>query len=152
LADLFWANRQHAMIISVTLGLLYLACGIWEFFSVVGIAPLVVAKPDLLDSLIMLVISSVFLTGTRPLRRNEEEGIAFPIVGLILSTIVFALGLVVLLTNALGWALGLEDWEGWMPAMNVTMSTITYVGVLVVGVIMRVAKTTRRSAEEGARQ
>ncbi|RLI48405.1 MAG: hypothetical protein DRO73_09355, partial [Candidatus Thorarchaeota archaeon] len=119
MADLFWANRQHAMIISVTLGLLYLACGIWEFFSVVGIAPLVVAKPDLLDSLIMLVISSVFLTGTRPLRRNEEEGIAFPIVGLILSTIVFALGLVVLLTNALGWALGLEDWEGWMPAMNV---------------------------------
>jgi len=152
LADPFWANRQHAMVLSVTLGVLYLACGVWEFFSVVGIAPLDLARPDPLDSLIMLVIGSVFLTGTKPLRRNEEEGIAFPIVGLILSTIVFALGVVVLLTNAIGWALGLEDWEGWMPAMNVTMSLITYVGVLVVGIVMRVAKTTRKSVEEGARQ
>ncbi|MGQ4871060.1 MAG: hypothetical protein ACP6IT_04410 [Candidatus Thorarchaeota archaeon] len=152
MADPFWANRQHAMVLSVTLGVLYLATGIWEFLSVVGIAPLVVARPDPLDSLIMFVIGSVFLTGTKLLRRNKEEGIAFPIVGLILSTIVFALGLVVLLTNALGWALGLEDWEGWMPAMNITMSMITYVGVLVVGVIMRVAKTTRRSTEEGTRQ
>ena len=140
------------MILSVTLGVLYLATGIWEFLSVVGIAPQVVTRTDPLDSLIMLVIGSVFLTGTGPLRRNEEEGIAFPIVGLILSTIVFALGVVVFLTNALGWALALEDWEEWVPATNITMSMITYVGVLIVGIIMRFAKTTGRSTEEGIHQ
>ncbi len=68
---------------------------------------------DPFNSLMLIIVGSVFIAGTKSLAERKKEGYAFTIVGAILGAILFILQLLVLASNALGWALGFEDWRTW---------------------------------------
>jgi hypothetical protein len=68
----------------------------------------------------LMIVSMVFLAGVGPLRRNNREGYAYIAVGIFLAGILFALQLVTLATNYLGWILGFEDWIGWTLLSDMT--------------------------------
>jgi hypothetical protein len=67
-------------------------------------------------------VASVFLTGYKPLSQNNQEGYAFIAVGYILAAVMFALQVLVILTNALGWILQFEDWLAWNILNDITPS------------------------------
>ena len=85
------------------------------------IAPLV-GFSDLIGGFLLIIVASVFLTGVQPLSKNNQEGYAFIAVGYILAALLFALQILVILTNGFGWFLRFEDWIAWNIWTDITPS------------------------------
>jgi hypothetical protein len=100
-------------ILTLLVGLAYLIVGIFEILSSLHLIHPIVGFTDLLGGVLLIIISSVFLTGVKPLLKNDSEGYAFVAVGYILAALLFGLQILVILTNALGWFLHFEDWISW---------------------------------------
>ena len=105
-------SRLPAML-TLLVGLAYLIVGIFEILSSLHLIPPIVGFTDLLGGVLLIIISSVFLTGVKPLLENDSEGYAFVAVGYILAALLFGLQILVILTNALGWFLRFQDWLSW---------------------------------------
>jgi hypothetical protein len=102
------------------LGMVYLIGGLLWFIASIGIPIPFPAYPDPISSLMLMIVSMVFLAGVGPLHRNAREGYAFIAVGMFLAGILFVLQLVTLVTNYLGWILGFADWITWTLLSDVT--------------------------------
>jgi hypothetical protein len=100
-------------ILTLIIGLAYLIVGGLEVLSSMHLIPPIVGFTDLLGGVLLIIISSVFLTGVKPLLENDSEGYAFVAVGYILAALLFGLQILVILTNALGWFLRFNDWISW---------------------------------------
>ncbi|NHI88116.1 MAG: hypothetical protein EAX87_01265 [Candidatus Thorarchaeota archaeon] len=100
-------------ILTLLIGLAYLIVGGFEVLSSLHLIPPIVGFTDLLGGILLMIISSVFLTGVKPLLKNDQEGYAFVAVGYILAALLFGLQILVILTNALGWFLHFENWVSW---------------------------------------
>lgn len=100
-------------VLTLLVGLAYLMVGIFEVLSSLNLIPPIVGFTDLLGGVLLIIISSVFLTGVKPLLENDSEGYAFVAVGYILAALLFGLQILVILTNALGWFLRFQDWLSW---------------------------------------
>jgi hypothetical protein len=100
-------------ILTLLIGLAYFIVGIFEILSSLHLIPPIVGFTDLLGGVLLIIISSVFLTGVKPLLANDSEGYAFVAVGYILAALLFGLQILVILTNALGWFLRFQDWLSW---------------------------------------
>jgi hypothetical protein len=105
-------SRLPAML-TLLVGLAYLIVGIFEILSSLHLISPIVGFTDLLGGVLLIIISSVFLTGVKPLLENDSEGYAFVAVGYILAALLFGLQILVILTNALGWFLRFQDWLSW---------------------------------------
>ncbi|KXH72421.1 MAG: hypothetical protein AM326_03525 [Candidatus Thorarchaeota archaeon SMTZ-45] len=102
------------------LGMIYLIGGIlWFIVSFDAPIPFP-AGPDPIGSLVLVVVSVVFLAGVGPLRRKDRQGFAYIAVGMFLAGVLFALQLFIIATNFLGWILGFEDWLVWTLLSDVT--------------------------------
>ncbi|MFO7836722.1 MAG: hypothetical protein R6V83_08710 [Candidatus Thorarchaeota archaeon] len=108
------------MALSSLSGGVYTAVGVLILLSTVGIVPFAVGSGDILTGLMILVVGAVFLEGVKNLRDTVSEAAPFLIVGILLSSIVAGLQVAILLSNALGWIIGLEEWTEWNIASDLT--------------------------------
>jgi len=109
-------------LLTLAIGLGYFVVGIVQIFSSIGLIPPIVGFTDIIGGFLLIIVASVFLTGYRPLSENNQEGYAFIAVGYILAAVMFALQVLVILTNALGWILQFEDWLAWNIMNDITPS------------------------------
>ncbi|TFG30222.1 hypothetical protein EU527_14780 [Candidatus Thorarchaeota archaeon] len=109
-------------ILTLVAGISYGVVGVIQVLVSLGILPVIIGFTDLVGGLLLIIVGAVFLTGVRPLSNNEQEGYAFIAVGYILAAILFALQVMVIITNAMGWVLGYEDWLGWNILNDITPS------------------------------
>jgi hypothetical protein len=109
-------------ILTLSIGMGYLAVGIVQIMTSIGIIPPIIGFTDLIGGFLLIIVASVFLTGYKPLSQNNQEGYAFIAVGYILAAVMFALQVLVILTNALGWILQFEDWLAWNILNDITPS------------------------------
>lgn len=103
-------------------GLCYLAIGFIQILSSVGLIAPIIGFTDIVGGFLLIIVASVFLTGVKPLSNNDQEGYAYVAVGYILAAVMFALQVLVILTNALGWFLQFGDWLTWTIIDDLTPS------------------------------
>ncbi|MFW9907568.1 MAG: hypothetical protein ACFFEF_03260 [Candidatus Thorarchaeota archaeon] len=103
----FYANAVLGALYTI-IGFLYLILGFGYTFSLPG-------SSDMISSLMLVIVGSVYLTGLKPLRDRQFEGYAYTLVASGLAAVLFALHLIVIGTNALGRLLAFDDWINWSP-------------------------------------
>jgi len=122
LEDGTWPSR-----LALVVGLAYASVGTIQVFIALGFIAPIIGFTDLVGGLLLIIIAAVFLTGVKPLSRNEQEGYAFIAVGYILAAILFALQVLVIITNALGWFLRFNNWLQWNVLNDITPSLWLFV-------------------------
>ena len=108
--------------LALVVGLAYAVVGIIQVFVALGFIAPIAGFSDLVGGFLLIIVAAVFLTGVRPLSKDEQEGYAFIAVGYILAAVLFALQIMVIITNALGWLLRFEDWIAWNVFNDITPS------------------------------
>ncbi len=124
--------NKNAWPFPLILGMVYLTGGLLWFISSIGISFPFPSSSDPISSLMLMIVSMVFLAGVGPLRRGDREGFAYIAVGIFLAGILFVLQLFILATNSLGWILGFEDWLSWTPLSDITPTVWLF--LLIVGI------------------
>ena len=119
-------------IFSLAFGLLYLGVGTVELLTEFGLLSISFVSKDAIQSLMLLIVGTVFLSGTPTLYRRDREGYAFTLVGATLAALLFILQILVLGSNALGWILGFGDWVNWSIFSDLTTSVWLFALLLVV--------------------
>ncbi|MGY5863184.1 MAG: hypothetical protein RTV41_01125 [Candidatus Thorarchaeota archaeon] len=109
-------------LLTFVIGLGYFVVGVVQILSSIGIITPIVGFTDLIGGFLLVIVAAVFLTGYSPLSKNNQEGYAFIAVGYILAAVMFALQVLVILTNALGWLLRFDDWLAWNIINDITPS------------------------------
>ncbi len=109
-------------IFTLIIGLGYLIVGSVQVLSSISIITPIIGFSDLIGGFLLIIVALVFLTGVRPLSVNNQEGYAFIAVGYILAAVMFALQVLVIFTNALGWLFQFEDWLTWNIITDITPS------------------------------
>jgi hypothetical protein len=120
-------NGRWFSIFTLFIGICYLMVGFVQILSSVGIIAPISGFTDLVGGFLLMIVASVFLTGVKPLSKNNQEGYAYIAVGYILAAVMFALQVLVILTNALGWFLHFEDWLAWNIINDITPSLWMFV-------------------------
>jgi hypothetical protein len=138
-------DLKKAMPIALAIGLTYLIGGMLWFLASIGLQIPFPSSPDALSALMLVIISTVFLYGIKPLREGNREGFAFLFVGMILAGILFLLQLLIMGSNFLGWLLGLDDWSDWHVMSDVTPTVWLF---LMSGVFFSIARY-REEPHEG---
>jgi hypothetical protein len=139
-------------ILALLAGLAYAAVGILQVLVSFGFIPPIIGFTDILGGFLLIIIAAVFLTGVRPLSKDDQEGYAFIAVGYILAAILFALQVMVIITNALGWVLQFEDWLSWSIFNDITPSLWLFVILMTgTGVIWIVSNLREKLREEARR-
>jgi hypothetical protein len=117
-----WPSR-----LSLVVGVAYTVVGIIQICVALGFIAPIVGFTDLVGGFLLIIIAAVFFTGVKPLSKNEQEGYAFIAVGYILAAILFALQVLVIITNALGWFLRFNNWLQWNVLNDITPSLWLFV-------------------------
>ena len=146
-------GRWLAVLVFI-IGISYGVAGLLEMAVSLSFIPPIPGFNDFVGGLLLIIIASVFLTGVRPLLKNEQEGYAFIAVGYILAAILFALQIMVMITNALGWILRYQDWLNWNIINDITPSLwmfiilMTSTGVLWIFGNLREKLSPKRTVED----
>ncbi|MCD6263368.1 hypothetical protein J7L60_03030 [Candidatus Bathyarchaeota archaeon] len=103
---------------SALIGLLYAFLGFMEILTGLGLSggilsKILFMKGDMIAGAVLITTGVVYLAGVGSLSRGEREGLSFVVVGVLLSTVIFALYLSIMGANALGYILGFEGWVDW---------------------------------------
>ena len=114
-------------VLTFVIGIAYLFVGVLQILSSFQLIIPLVGFSDLIGGFLLIIVSSVFLTGVKPLSENNQEGYAFIAVGYILAALLFGLQILVILTNGLGWFLRFEDWIAWSIWNDITPSLWMFV-------------------------
>lgn len=109
-------------ILALVAGLSYGGVGFLQLLVSLQIVAPITGFNDLIGGFLLIIVASIFLTGVKPLSRDEKEGYAFIAVGYGLAAILFVLQVMVIITNALGWVLQFEDWLAWNIYSDITPS------------------------------
>ncbi len=123
-------------ILALIAGLSYGGIGFLQLLVSLQIAAPITGFNDLIGGFLLIIVASIFLTGVKPLSKDEKEGYAFIAVAYMLAAILFALQVMVIITNALGWILQFEDWLAWniysdiTPSLWIFLILMTVTGVL----------------------
>ncbi|MHA1935840.1 MAG: hypothetical protein ACW97A_11205 [Candidatus Thorarchaeota archaeon] len=143
-------NGEKALVWPLTfliiMGLLYLSVGIIQLLSSLGVIAPMVGMSDPLSAIMLLIISGVFFVGIGPTKRSIRNGYAYLAVGLIFAAVLFALQIIVIGTNAIGWLLQLEDWIEWNLLNDLSPSLWLF---LIVGVVLAILKAAGRLSQWG---
>ena len=137
------SNTRGPLVLTIILGLAYGVLGFIEMIVGVGLLQPVLGARDLISGFALFIISLVFFAGVKPLARDEEEGFAFIVVGVILAAVVFILQLVLMGTHLLGWILQLEEWVEWNIITDVTPSLWMFLIVVTILGILKVSGAWR---------
>lgn len=109
-------------ILALITGLSYGGIGFLQLLVSLQIVAPITGFNDLIGGFLLIIVGTVFLTGVKPLSKDEKEGYSFIAVGYVLAAILFALQVMVIITNALGWILQFEDWLAWNIYNDITPS------------------------------
>jgi len=120
-------DSKWPSIFTLLIGNAYLIVGVVQVLSSLQWITPIIGFSDLIGGFLLIIIASVFLTGVKPLLENNKEGYAFVAVGYILAALLFALQILVILTNGLGWFLRFEDWIAWNIGNDITPSLWMFV-------------------------
>ena len=120
-------NSKWPSVLTSAIGIAYLCVGVLQIFSSLQLITPLVGFSDLIGGFLLIIVASVFLTGTKPLSKNNQEGYAFIAVGYILAALLFGLQILVIITNSLGWFLRFEDWIAWSIWNDITPSLWMFV-------------------------
>jgi len=112
-----WASR-----LALVVGSAYAGVGVIQILVALGIIVPLIGFSDLVGGALLIIVAAVFLTGVKPLSKNEQEGYAFIVVGYILAAVLFALQVMAIITNAMGWLLRFEAWLAWNLLNDITPS------------------------------
>lgn len=115
-------DSKWPSVFTLVTGIAYLCVGVVQILSSLQLIPPLIGFSDLTGGFLLIIVASVFLTGVRPLSENNKEGYAFIAVGYILAALLFALQILVILTNSFGWFLRFEDWIAWSIWSDITPS------------------------------
>jgi len=115
-------NGTWPSILALVIGLAYGGVGFVQVLVALGLIGPIIGFTDLLGGFLLIIVSAVFLTGVRPLSKDDQEGYAFIAVGYILAAILFALQVMIIATNLLGWFLRFENWLMWNVLNDLTPS------------------------------
>ena len=107
---------------TLIIGIAYLSIGVVQILSSLQLITPIVGFSDLVGGFMLIIVAAVFLTGVKPLSKNNQEGYAYIAVGYILAALLFGLQILVILTNGLGWFLHFEDWLAWNILNDITPS------------------------------
>ncbi len=117
-------------------GLAYLVFGVFYLLSGVGAIVPVAGASDPIGSLMLVIVSVVYIAGLPMLSKGETEGYAFTLVATVLAALLFFLQILVLASDALGWFLGFSDWADWSvlqdagPSLWLFLFVILAMGIL----------------------
>jgi hypothetical protein len=120
-------NGKWSSVLTSVIGIAYLCVGVLQILSSLHFITPLVGFSDLIGGFLLIIVASVFLTGTKPLSENNQEGYAFIAVGYILAALLFGLQILVIITNSLGWFLRFEDWIAWSIWNDITPSLWMFV-------------------------
>jgi hypothetical protein len=109
-------------ILTLAVGLAYGSVGVIQILASFSFIVPIMGFNDIVGGFLLIIVAAVFLTGVRPLSKSEQEGYAFIAVGYILAAVLFALQILVIATNALGWTLRFEGWLDWNVYNDITPS------------------------------
>ena len=143
-----WPGR-----LSFIVGVTYAIVGVMQISVVLGLIGPIVGFSDAVGGFMLLVVAAVFLSGVRPLSKDEQEGYAFVAVGFILAAILFGLQVLVIGTNFLGWVLQYQGWLQWnimndiTPSLWLFLILMTATGILWISGNLR--EKLRPSSKEG---
>jgi hypothetical protein len=118
--------------LSLVAGLSYAAVGLLQILVSVGLVAPIMGFTDVVGGFLLIIVAAVFLTGVRPLSKNEQEGYAFIAVGYILAAVLFGLQILVILTNGIGWLLRFQNWLNWDISNDISPSLWMFM-VLMIG-------------------
>lgn len=139
-------------ILSLVIGLVYAGVGVVQVFVAFGIIGPITGFTDLVGGFLLIIVAAVFLTGVKPLSKDEQEGYAFIAVGYILAAVLFALQIMVIVTNLLGWFLRFENWLGWNILNEITPSlwlfVILVISTSVLWIVRHLREKLRSSSKE----
>lgn len=126
--------------LSLLFGWLYVVVGIADIMGTLGFIAQVFTTGDVIASMMMIIVGTVYITGTPSLHRREREGYAFTLVATTLAAILFVLHVLVFASNGLGWLLGFEDWIGWNALSDLTPPIWLFLLILLAMGILRSRK------------
>jgi uncharacterized membrane protein HdeD (DUF308 family) len=108
---------KSVAVYSMMIGVAYVFTGLIEILGELGYeAPfmeVMLIPSSVFGGFMLLIIGVVFLFGIRLQSRGSREGLSYLAVGALLSAVFFAVYVCVLGANAIGHALGFEDWLEW---------------------------------------
>ncbi|MHA2141024.1 MAG: hypothetical protein ACXADC_13485 [Candidatus Thorarchaeota archaeon] len=133
-------ENQSAWPVALLLGTVYLTGGLFWFLSSLGLFLSLSAAPDPISSMMLVIVSIVFLSGVRPLRESNRQGYAYIAVGIFLAGVLFFLQLLIIGTNFLGWILGFEDWIAWTIFSDITPTVWLFIFIVFIFIITRIVE------------
>ncbi len=129
--------------LALLMGALYFVGGMLWLIASFGLPIPFPATADPISAIVLIIIAAIFFSGVRPLRQGNRDGFGFVAVGVLLAGILFGLQLVILSTDFLGWALGLEDWTSWNALSTLTPTVWLFLLVVLIFAIARAAEGNR---------
>ncbi len=130
---------EWPLYLSFLFGSLYIFIGLIDIFSALGYYTLPYTSGDIIASLMMVIVGTVYISGTPSLHNGEREGYAYTLVATTLASILFLLQVLVLGSNALGWLLQFEDWMQWNAFTDLTPPIWVFSLILITMGILRIS-------------
>ncbi len=123
---MFEEIREHYRIVFVNVVLNSIAfalAGVLQTLNAIMGYSIAFVGNNLLEGLVLVLVAFVFMHGVKCFVKGQGvDGYALAVAGALLVTILFLLHIIILATNALGFALGLEDWAEWQLAQDLNAS------------------------------
>lgn len=120
-------------------GLAYLIIGLVYFLSGIGIVMPLAGASDPIASLMLVIVSIVYIAGIPMLSKGKREGYAFTLVATLLAALLFFLQILALASDALGWLLGYSGWASWTVFQDAAPSLWLFMFVLMAMAILKFA-------------
>jgi len=105
---------KEKMTFSLITGALYIVFGILQAIAATGLVDIPLVPGNAMGVLVLVVIGATFLFGYNELNQGINEGVAYLMVGIVLSLIFGLLYVLVLSADAVSaYVVGSEDFEEW---------------------------------------
>ena len=115
MTECYDTGREKVTFALVT-GILYILFGVLQAVAATGYIEIPLVPGNVMGAFVLVVIGSVFLFGYRELKDGIAGGVAFIVVGIMLSVIFGMLYLLVMGADTISaYVLSSEDFQDWTP-------------------------------------
>ncbi|MBP2030705.1 hypothetical protein J2755_001653 [Methanohalophilus levihalophilus] len=130
-------NHKTMELFSFILGLSYSLAGIVQIGKGIGLLNSAFAESlfipgETAGGFVLLVVGAVFIAGWNTFRADQQEGIAYVYVGILLSLIFAAVYMLSMVANGMeAYLLSAEGFENWTPLSD--LKPAVYLGLAALG-------------------
>lgn len=134
--------RKIAMV-SIVLGLAYLAIGIIEIASIFTQYGVFLIPADIIGGFASITIGLTYLFGIRGLLRGNKQDLGFPLVASILAALYFSIYSLILLADATEcYILKNEEYSGWTPMHSLRIEIL--IGAIAIMIVVWIWRRIKR--------